>query len=172
MEATLNNAPANKVTLYRFEREPGRFCFVCSVQSVVPCMTLTFAYKQSPYVNKLDALLTFSALKNVTYEGGTILEAPRGKLPYISLDGTFIPDSELAYDSCISKGLVHCLDRKATLNEKELALSRSIQALVERNLIEMMTYERQVYLRVFNDLFSILPQLDRKLVSHKGQTAY
>lgn len=112
-------------------------------------MTLTFASKQSPYVNKLDALLTFSALKNVTYEGGTIQEAPRGKLPYIALDGTFIPDSELAYNSCVSKDLVRCLDKKAVLNEKEIALSRSIQALVERNLIEMLTYERQVYPHMF-----------------------
>ena len=69
-------------------------------------------------------------------------QAPRRKFPFIDLDGAIIPDSELAYNSCISKGVVGCLDRKARLNEKELALSLSYRALIERSLEEMMGYER------------------------------
>lgn len=69
-------------------------------------------------------------------------QAPRGKFPFIELNGVIIPDSEFAYNSCISKGLVECLDRKAGLNDKEMAISLSYQALVERSLDEMMAYER------------------------------
>ncbi|KIM30576.1 hypothetical protein M408DRAFT_323363 [Serendipita vermifera MAFF 305830] len=111
------------VTLYRFQHDPMRFC-------------------DSTYVNKLDALLTFSGLDGIKYESGKMSKAPRGKFPFIELDGAIIPDSELAYRSCIDKGLVECLDRGAGLSDKEAAISLSYRALVERNLEEIMGYER------------------------------
>ena len=92
-------------------------------------------------MNKLDALLTFSGAENVKCEQGSFTKAPRGKFPFIELNGDIIPDSELAYNSCIEKGLVECLDRKARLSMKETATSLTLQALVEQ-LDETMVYER------------------------------
>ena len=81
---------------------------------------------------------------DVKHERGTIFRAPHRKLPYIDLGGTLVPDSEICYNSCIEKGLVRCLDKKAGLSEKEIAISRSLRALVEKNLSEMLVYERWV----------------------------
>ncbi|CAG8684405.1 13024_t:CDS:2, partial [Acaulospora colombiana] len=100
------------ITLHRFAMDPLQFC-------------------ASPFVNKLDALLTFSGVKNIKYQGGLPSQAPRGKFPFIILEGTAVPDSELAYGHCIDKGILQCLDEGAGLNAKELALSVSIRALVE-----------------------------------------
>jgi Glutathione S-transferase N-terminal domain len=70
------------------------------------------------------------------------MKAPRGQIPYVDLDGTIIPDSELVYNTCIEKGLVKCLDRTAGLNEKETAISRSLRSLIERDLLDILLYER------------------------------
>lgn len=92
-------------------------------------------------MNKLDALLTFSGLEDIKYGSGAPWSAPRGRFPFIELNGTIVPDSELAYNTCIANGLVNCLDQKAGLNEKESATSIALRALVEQ-LGEMMVYER------------------------------
>jgi hypothetical protein len=96
------------------------------------------------------------------------MKAPRGQIPYIDLDGNIIPDSELAYNTCIEKGLVECLDRKAGLNEKETAICRSLRSLIERDLLDILLYERQVHIRALI-AFAESSQLDRKLVPHKRQ---
>lgn len=119
-----DSAASGKIAFYRFQKDPARFC-------------------TSRYVNKLDALLTFSGIKDIEYRPGNPLAAPRGTLPFIEVNGATIPDSELAYNTCIEKGLVECLDRKAGLNDKESATSFALRALVEQ-LGEMMVYERWI----------------------------
>jgi hypothetical protein len=42
---------------------------------------------------------------------------------------------------------VECLDRKAGLNEKETAICRSLRSLIERDLLDILLYERQVHIR-------------------------
>ncbi|PVF90812.1 hypothetical protein CPB86DRAFT_878824 [Serendipita vermifera] len=115
----------SRIALYRFAKDPLQFCM-------------------SPFVNKLDALLTFSNVKNINYQGGNPSQAPRGKFPFIILEGTTVPDSELAYSQCIDKGIFQCLDESADLNSKELALSMSIRALVENGLTLFITHERWI----------------------------
>ncbi len=51
---------------------------------------------------------------------------PRKLLPTIKLDDELIPDSELAYDTCVSKGLIDCLDRKALLTGQSIHSSEAI----------------------------------------------
>ncbi|KAG8832706.1 hypothetical protein FRC17_000852 [Serendipita sp. 399] len=115
----------NKVTICRFTPDPALFC-------------------SAPFCNKLDALLTFSGVKGVQYEGVSPMGAPRRLLPYAKIDGVIVPDSELIYETLKDKGVIECLDSKAALSPQESALTYAIKALVEKSLVEFMVYERWI----------------------------
>jgi hypothetical protein len=70
-------------------------------------------------------------------------QAPRGQFPFIRLKQTrLIPDSELAYNTCVEESVVKCLDKQADLTPKEKATSIAIKSLVERELVELELHER------------------------------
>jgi len=69
-------------------------------------------------------------------------QAPRGKLPYIELDGGLIPDSENAYNTLVSRGVAQNLDDTLALNHLERAQSLALRALVDEKLIPELAYER------------------------------
>ncbi|KAF8313579.1 hypothetical protein DL93DRAFT_2080874 [Clavulina sp. PMI_390] len=100
-------------TLLRFNPDPQRWDF-------------------SPWVNRLEALLTFS---ESSFELGTgnALTAPRGKLPVVRLQegskSEIIPDSLHAYQELVKRGVVRELD--VGLSPEEIAKSRAIQSIVE-----------------------------------------
>jgi len=71
-----------------------------------------------------------------------MLQAPRGKLPYIELDGVLISDSENAYKTLLSRGVAQNLDDTVDLTPMERAQSRGLRVLVEEKLIPEHAYER------------------------------
>jgi len=71
-------------------------------------------------------------------------QAPRGKLPYIELDGVLISDSENAYKTLLSRGVAQNLDDAVDLTPMERAQSLGLRVLVEEKLIPEHAYERLV----------------------------
>ena len=69
-------------------------------------------------------------------------QAPRGKLPYIELDGVLISDSENAYKTLLSRGVAQNLDDTVDLTPMERAQSLGLRVLVEEKLIPEHAYER------------------------------
>jgi len=69
-------------------------------------------------------------------------QAPRGKLPYIELDGALIPDSENAYNTLVSRGVTQNLDDTLELTPMERAQGLALRALVDEKLIPEHAYER------------------------------
>lgn len=69
-------------------------------------------------------------------------QAPRGKVPYIELDGAFIPDSENAYNTLVSRGVAQNLDDTVELTPMERAQGLALRVLVEEKLIPRHAYER------------------------------
>ncbi|KAF7163561.1 hypothetical protein CNMCM5623_008410 [Aspergillus felis] len=103
-------------------------------------------YTWSLFVTKLEARLRFA---NIPYrtEPGSFGKAPRGKVPYISLqDGEqppqILPDSTLITKALIEKGLTEDLNQRLSPTERlhDLAL----KALLEDKLGPFQTYERWV----------------------------
>ncbi|KAF8313594.1 hypothetical protein DL93DRAFT_2058798 [Clavulina sp. PMI_390] len=101
------------LTVVRFYPEPERWDF-------------------SPWVNRLEALLTFSGCP---YEIASTLPplAPRGRLPVLRLrEGSkkeIIPDSLFGYNELVKRGMARELD--VGLTPEDLAKSRTIQSLLE-----------------------------------------
>ncbi|KAG8774053.1 hypothetical protein FRC20_006060 [Serendipita sp. 405] len=139
----------HKVTICRFTADPNLFC-------------------SAPFCNKLDALMTFSGVEGVQYEGVSVLKAPRRLLPYAKIDDVIVPDSELVYDTLKEKGILKCLDAKASLNPQEVALTYAIKALVEKSLVEYMVYERWIenHTLTLNTFMSEVPGFMRGLIGY------
>lgn len=108
--------PTNTVTVFRGQTETG--CYVWS-----------------PFVTKLEARLRFGKIAYRT-EAGSVPNAPRGKVPYISIeenDGTtLLSDSGLIIKALIKSGKLEDLNRdlSGTQRLQDIAL----QALLEDKL--------------------------------------
>ena len=89
----------------------------------------------------MDALVTFSGIP-VKYAQGSMRQAPKGKLPYIDLDGVLIPDSENVYNTLVSRGIAQNLDDALDLTPMERAQSLALRALVDEKLTPENAYER------------------------------
>lgn len=97
--------------LVRFEKRPERFDL-------------------SPWVNRLEALLTFSqSTFKLDEKKGDSRAAPRGTLPVLKLGEEIIPDSLFGYETLIKRGLATDLD--GGLDAAGLAESRLVQSLIE-----------------------------------------
>jgi hypothetical protein len=93
-------------------------------------------YTSSPFVNKLEARLRFG---NVAYrvEVGSVREAPRGKVPYVSIkhaDGRneIMSDSTLIARALVELGILEDLNAKLSPTEKLNEIS--FRALFEEKL--------------------------------------
>ena len=104
----------------------------------------------STWCNRLEALLTFSHSSFQLHDArGDLRATPRGKLPCLRIaapagsaqEPEIIPDSLFAYEELIRRGEAHDLD--VGLDEKQIALSRTIQSTVEE-LYWILTKERFV----------------------------
>ncbi|KAL8828125.1 MAG: hypothetical protein Q9191_002772 [Dirinaria sp. TL-2023a] len=137
------------ITLYRGWKAPG-------------------AYVWSPFVTKLEARLRFGGL-SYRAEAGSPREAPRGKIPYISLttenDGagqdpatqSKIGDSTLIIEKLIADGILH--DLNSNLSATEKAHDLAIRALLEDKLYFYQNYERwhENYYTMRSQVLSALP---------------
>lgn len=93
-------------------------------------------YTWSPFVVKLEARLRFSQLPYTT-KGGTLTESPKGKLPYVRIEGedgqsTLMSDSALITKALIKSGAI--ADLNAGLSPTQAATDFAIRALLEDKL--------------------------------------
>ncbi len=93
----------------------------------------------SPFVIKLETWLRLAGIPYERRNGGNPLQAPKGKIPYIELDGQRIGDSQLIIETLTERFGV-TLD--AGLSPRELALARMV-----RRALEEGTYFAAVRLR-------------------------
>lgn len=106
----------NTITVFRGQAETGRYVW-------------------SPFVTKLEARLRFGKITYRT-EAGSVPNAPRGKVPYISIednDGTtLLSDSGLIIKAFIKSGKLDDLNRNLAGTQRlhDIAL----QALLEDKL--------------------------------------
>jgi hypothetical protein len=112
-------AAKSPISLTVFRGFPDKGCFVWS-----------------PFVTKLEARLRFG---NISYrtEPGSILQAPRGKVPYVSIDRgngncEILADSALITRALIESGDLEDLD--STLTASSMLQDLSIRALLEDKL--------------------------------------
>ncbi|KAJ5665002.1 uncharacterized protein N7477_007450 [Penicillium maclennaniae] len=117
-------------------------------------------YTWSPFVTKLEARLRFG---NVAYrvETGSMKEAPRGKVPYVSVthaDGQIemMSDSTLIAKALIETGTLQDLNAKLSPSEKLNEIS--FKALFEERLYFYQGYERWI-LNYYAMRFKILGSL-------------
>lgn len=93
-------------------------------------------YTSSPFVNKLETRLRFG---NVAYrvEVGSVMKAPRGKVPYVSMkhaDGRneIMSDSTLIARALVESGVMEDLNAKLSPTEKLNEIS--FRALFEEKI--------------------------------------
>lgn len=93
-------------------------------------------YTWSPFVTKLESRLRFA---NIPYrvEAGSIPKAPRGKVPYVSIDDgnqspQTLPDSTLIIQALIENGWIDDLNHKVAPMEQ--AQDMALKALLEDRL--------------------------------------
>jgi glutathione S-transferase len=110
----------------------------------------------SPFCVKLE---TYLRMANIEYrvKGADIKKAPKGRVPYIEVDGIRMGDTTLIIDYLKKKHGDH-LDSELT--EEQKALSLAVQSMVEERLYfavawlrwsdeKSFAYVREVFLKVF-----------------------
>lgn len=94
------------------------------------------AYTWSPFVVKLEACLRFSNLPYTT-RAGTLTESPKGKLPYVRIEGddgrsSLLSDTALITKTLIKSGAI--ADLNADLSPAQASTDLAIRALLEDKL--------------------------------------
>ncbi|KAJ5185534.1 hypothetical protein N7491_006600 [Penicillium cf. griseofulvum] len=124
MVASLKSAPS--VTVFRGFPEKG-------------------CYTWSPFVTKLEARLRFGSI-SYNVEAGSPLKGPRGKVPYITLEGDgqsqSMSDSTLIAKAFIESGHLEDLNRR--LSPVVKAQDLSLKALLEDRLYFYQGHERWI----------------------------
>ncbi|KAE8387302.1 hypothetical protein BDV23DRAFT_186454 [Aspergillus alliaceus] len=110
----------------------------------------TGVYTWSPFVIKLEARLRFAGIP-YRVEAGSLRNAPKGKVPYISIpepnihenpSPPLMGDSTMITKTLIERGLVGDLNNKLSATEK--LHDMSLQALLEEKLYFYGSYEKWV----------------------------
>lgn len=101
-------------------------------------------YTWSPFVTKLEARMRFAGISYRT-ESGSPTTAPRGKIPYLSIESDdnqppqTISDSTLIIKGFVENGIVE--DLHAQLNPAEKAQDLALRALLEDRLYFLQVSE-------------------------------
>lgn len=96
-------------------------------------------YVYSPFVNKLEARFRFAGLSYLT-DCGSVLKAPKGKVPYIGISNPdephtppkFLGDSTLIIAKLVEDGVIK--DMNVRLTPAEQAHDLALRALLEEKL--------------------------------------
>ena len=121
----------------------------------------------SPFCLKLE---TYLRATNTSFEikplfGNPQKEAPKGKLPFIELDGKKIADSSIIIRSLKES---HGIDLDKNLSNEELAISYAFQKLIEDHLGAIMLYYRwqdqEGWQKTKKIFFSNLPKILQYIV--------
>ncbi|CRG87706.1 hypothetical protein PISL3812_04726 [Talaromyces islandicus] len=127
------------------------------------------AYVWSPFVTKLEARLRFARV-SYQIETGSPRQAPRGKIPYISLshadaaEPVMLADSQLISDTLTDEGILPRLNE--ALSPVERALDASVRALIEDKLAFLNTHERwnENYYTMRDKILAAIPYPARMVV--------
>lgn len=111
---------SNMLTLYQFE---------CSWEVRNP----------SPFTLKLETYLRMAGIPFTVQTNVDLRKAPKGKIPFIELDGRFVGDSAFIIDLLNRKHGIH-LDK--SLSPEEKAISLAFQKLIEEHLYWVGLYSR------------------------------
>lgn len=137
----LNGATLNPLTLRRCRpwlrphRHPSNDAMI-KLHQFAPAFGLPNA---SPFCMKLETYLRMAALPFELVNGGDVMKAPKGKLPYIDDGGSIVADTNFVIDYL--KGRYgDPLD--AALSARERAVATAFQRLFEENLYWAVVHTR------------------------------
>lgn len=85
----------------------------------------------SPFVIKLETWLRLAGVPYTRKDRGNPLKAPKGKIPYVELDGAWIGDSELIIEAVRRR---HDVQLDAGLDAAAAARGRAIRRMIEEGL--------------------------------------
>ncbi|KAF4217020.1 hypothetical protein CNMCM8980_003988 [Aspergillus fumigatiaffinis] len=106
----------------------------------------TGCYIWSPFVTKLETRLRFANIRYRT-EQGSIPKAPRGKVPYVSIEDGEQPPQTLSDSTLITKALIekgYTGDLNQHLSPTERLHDLALKALLEDKLPPYQIYERWI----------------------------
>lgn len=124
-------------------------------------------YVWSPFVIKLEARLRFASVP-YTLGAGSPLAAPKGKIPYVDVDGQLMGDSTLIIRDLLQRGVI---PRDDTLTPLKQAQDLAVRALMEDKVYFYGTREKWVdnYQTMVNGVMGEIPSFVRWIV---GLLAY
>lgn len=93
----------------------------------------------SPDCMKLETWLRMAGLEHRLDNQGDVFKAPKGKLPYVTVDGQALADTQFIIDEPSRR---HGLALDAQLRPRERAEATAFQRLFEENLYWAMVYTR------------------------------
>lgn len=82
----------------------------------------------SPFVIKLETWLRLAGLPYQRRDGGNPLKAPKGKIPYIKLDGGYLGDSQLIAEELTRR---HAVTLDEGMSPEEAAVGRAVRRMLE-----------------------------------------
>lgn len=98
----------------------------------------TANYVWSPFVTKLEARFRFAGVSYIP-EQGSLIKAPRGKIPYMSIttskttsEPEFLSDTQLISDQLTERGILPDLNDHLSPTEK--VVDQALRALLEDKL--------------------------------------
>tara|TARA_R110002072_G_scaffold46082_10_gene127997 strand:- start:27109 stop:27822 length:714 start_codon:yes stop_codon:yes gene_type:complete len=125
----------------------------------------------SPFCLKTEMALTFLKQPFELIHEGDPRKAPKGKLPFMDIDGERIADSELILlklDQCFNGGLY------SELSPQELAIGRAFTRLAEEHLYWIMVASRWLeddwFPNVVQGFFGELPGLIRSFIANSARS--
>lgn len=85
----------------------------------------------SPFVIKLETWLRLAGIPYQRRDGGNPLRAPKGKIPYVELDGRLLGDSQLILEELTRR---HDIQLDTGLTPEQRATARAVRRMVEEGL--------------------------------------
>ncbi|MBT8447103.1 MAG: glutathione S-transferase family protein [Gammaproteobacteria bacterium] len=119
----------------------------------------------SPFCVKVECMLRMLQLDYQANYHADMRKAPKGKLPYIEMDGKAVCDSEHIIDHLVA---ATGNDPDADLTDTQRAVSRAVQAMLDERLYWAMVYGRWIddrnWPRISEGFFASMPFPANKLV--------